>query len=251
MATNSKASLDDEVQGLLAGQNKASDTVALFNQTVKKEKVQMGFIRKVYGILTFQLTTTFAFAIVASNVPSLKEFMLLNAWLMVFAIVLSVVALYSLVCFVQFQRTVPYNYLMLLLFTLCEAYVVAYFCLGFTPSEVYQAAFMCVTLSAGLTVYACLTKSDFTLWGGFLFLATLVLIVGGVILVFFQTPFLLVIYDCLGLLLFGFYLIYDTQLIIGTKSAAYSVDDYILATMNVYLDVINIFLDMLSLIGKK
>lgn len=251
MASKSKASLDEEVQGLLAGQNKASDNVVLFNPPVKKEKVQMGFIRKVYGILTFQLVTTFAFAIIASNVQPLGAFMLANSWLMVLAIVLSIIALYSLVCFVQFQRTVPYNYLTLLAFTLCEAYVVSYFCLGFTTSQVYEAAFMCITLSAGLTVYAFFAKTDFTLWGGFLFLAGLVFIVGGVILVFFRTPFLMVIYDCLGLLLFGFYLIYDTQLILGTKAATYSVDDYIMATMNIYLDIINIFLDMLSLIGKK
>jgi len=250
MSKNSKVSLDDEVQGLLSQKNKLADTAGIFAPP-KKEKIQMGFIRKVYGILTLQIIITFSFAVLSLNSPALAAFMMTNSWLVILSLVLSLVALYSLVCFVDFQRRVPYNYLMLLLFTVCEAYIVGYFCLGFPANNVYEAAFMACALCVGLTIYACLTKTDFTLWGGFLFLAGLTFVIGGAILLIFRTPLIMVIFDCIGLILFGFYLIYDTQLIIGTKAAVYSVDDYIMATMNLYLDIINIFIDILSLVGRK
>ena len=250
MQNNSKVSLDDEVHGLLATQNKAGDTTEMFH-SLTKEKVQMGFIRKVYGILTAQILITFGFAAFAVNSPRLASFMDSNNWLVIVSLVISLVALYSLVCFVDFQRRVPYNYLTLLLFTVCEAYIIAYFCLAYSPSQVYEAGFMAAAMCIGLTIYACFTTTDFTLWGGFLFMAGLVFVIGGSIMLIFRTPLLLVIFDCIGLLLFGFYLIYDTQLILGSKSAVYSVDDYIMATMNLYLDIVNIFLDILSLVGRK
>lgn len=250
MSKDSKVSLDDEVQGLLDHQVKSRQAAEMF-APMKKEKVQIGFIRKVYGILSAQIVLTFGVAILAVNNQTLATFMLVNSWLVIVALVLSLVTLYALVCFVDFQRRVPYNYLTLFAFTACEAYIVAYFCLQFTAVQVYEAAFMAITLCVGLTIYACLTKTDFTLWGGFLFLALLVFVIGGCILTFFRAPLLMVIFDCIGLLLFGFYLIYDTQLILGTKSAMYSVDDYIMATMNLYLDLINIFLDVLSIVGRK
>lgn len=48
----------------------------------------------------------------------------------------------------------------------------------------------------------------------------------------------------IGLLVFSLFLVYDTQLIIGGKHReyAYGPDDYVIAALNVYMDVIQIFL---------
>jgi FtsH-binding integral membrane protein len=48
--------------------------------------------------------------------------------------------------------------------------------------------------------------------------------------------------------LFAGYVLYDTQLIIGNKSNKFTEEDYILAAMNLYLDIINIFLEILKLL---
>lgn len=251
MAHNSGVSIDDEIQKLLPGQESALKTDIIGGQTQSKQTKQMGFIRKVYLLLTTQLAVTFAFVIFTLNSPVLTSFMIQNTYIVVIAIILSLITLYALVCFVDFQRKVPYNFLTMAVFTTCEAYIVSYFCLSFTPGTVYMTGGMTIALCFGLTAYAFTTKSDFTLWGGFLFIAGLIFVMAGIILIFFHTPLLEVIFNCIGLLLFGFYLIYDTQLLMGNKAISYSIDDYILATMNLYLDVINIFLDMLQLFGKR
>ena len=49
---------------------------------------------------------------------------------------------------------------------------------------------------------------------------------------------------------YGYYLIYDTQLIMGGKTHSLSLDDYILGAMMIYLDIIIMFLEILKLLAK-
>ena len=69
------------------------------------------------------------------------------------------------------------------------------------------------------------------------------LICFGFFMTFFHIPYLSIIYSSLGAVLFSFYIIYDTQLIIGGKHKKYqySPDDYVFATLSLYLDIINMF----------
>ena len=60
------------------------------------------------------------------------------------------------------------------------------------------------------------------------------------------------IYAGTGALLFGGYIVYDTQLIIGGKHRnKFAIDDYVFAAINIYLDVINEFLYLLELFGDR
>ena len=61
------------------------------------------------------------------------------------------------------------------------------------------------------------------------------------------------IYCAIGVLIFSMYVVYDTQLIIGGKHKKFqfSVDDYIFAALALYLDIINLFLYILALLGNN
>ena len=54
-----------------------------------------------------------------------------------------------------------------------------------------------------------------------------------------------------GTLLFGVYLVYDTQIIMKKYGEVYTVDDYIFASIQIYLDIINLFLVILSVFGNN
>merc|ERR1712217_723668 len=59
-------------------------------------------------------------------------------------------------------------------------------------------------------------------------------------------------YNFLGVLLFNFYIVYDTQLIIGgSHKVEFTVDDYCFAALNLYLDMMNLFLCMLRILGVR
>jgi protein lifeguard len=93
------------------------------------------------------------------------------------------------------------------------------------------------------------TKTDFTTMGPYLMVVLLGLIGFGFILIFWHNPILQLVYACLGAIIFSIYLIYDTQLIIGKGQYSYSLDDAYLAAVQLYLDIINLFLFILSIIG--
>lgn len=58
-----------------------------------------------------------------------------------------------------------------------------------------------------------------------------------------------VIYSALGALLFMAFLAFDTQLIMGGKKYEIDPEDYVFAALMLYVDVIYIFLFILSLLG--
>ena len=59
-------------------------------------------------------------------------------------------------------------------------------------------------------------------------------------------------YACLGAVLFGLYLVFDTQMMLGGKHKySLSPEEYIYAALNLYIDIINIFLFILSIVQSS
>ena len=102
-------------------------------------------------------------------------------------------------------------------------------------------------------VYACQTKYDFTDKGGYLLAVLVGLIITGFVNMFIQNNVLQMICAGVGAILFSCYIVYDTQLIVGGshKKYQFSVDDYVFAAITLYLDIINLFLYLLELIGGR
>ena len=101
-----------------------------------------------------------------------------------------------------------------------------------------------------LTMFAFQTKYDFTGAGTYLFIAAIVLMLAGFLSIFFYSQIWSIIYGSFGALLFSFYLVYDTQLMLGGKHKySLSPEEYIFAALNLYLDIINIFIYVLHILG--
>jgi FtsH-binding integral membrane protein len=224
----------------------------LGNFQTKEEVTKMmrlGFIRKVYGILSLQLAITIAFMSLAF-VPEIKSFLQNNMTLFWIAMALSLVILLPLVCFKRLARGVPQNYILLLLWTLCESYMLATAVSFYDPHIVMLAGVLTLAVTTSLTVYACTTKTDFTFCGGFLFCMVTILFVWGLFSIIFG--FITnTLYCILGLLVYSIYLIYDTQLVMGKFGVEFDIDDYVFAALNIYIDIIQIFLYILQILGRK
>jgi FtsH-binding integral membrane protein len=117
------------------------------------------------------------------------------------------------------------------------------------------AAVVTSILTLGLVAFAFCSKRDFTGAGPYLFMALWCLIIYGVILASFPVlrSSVQTAYSLVGVVIFSFYVVYDVQLIIGGKHTRFrfEVDDHIFAALNVYLDIINLFIRFLQLFGKK
>lgn len=107
-------------------------------------------------------------------------------------------------------------------------------------------------ICGALTLFSFQTKWDFTAHGGILFCAGIVLFIFGILMVFLRNtfPILHLVYACVGALIFSAYLVYDTQLMMGgTHKCSISPEEYIFAALNIYMDIVNIFIYMLTILS--
>ena len=235
------ADFKDEAFELMSEENE--------NKEIER-KLRNGFIRKVYGTIFFQLLITTAVVYYVMTNESIMNYMFQNTNLIFLPLILSIGIMLILVC-TQASQQVPLNYILLIAFTLLEAFMVSFTTIYFDPISVLACAGMTMIIVFGLSMYACFTKRDMTMMGGFLLSFSLILIFLGIIGIFFRSYFYQMFLDSLGVLLMSLYLIYDTQLVIGQKKNFIEMDLYILGAMMIYLDIISLFLKILRLLGKK
>jgi FtsH-binding integral membrane protein len=212
--------------------------------------IRMGFIRKVYGILLCQLTVTMSFIALFTFEHNTKSFVLAN-WPILYGVtaVFAFIFLLVLVC-TNLRRKYPANIILLSVFTLLESVVLGSVASLYEAQEVIMAVGVTAVVTLALTIFAFQTKWDFTAFSGILFVGVIVLLCFGLLVCIIPNRVLALVYASLGALIFSAYIVVDTQMMIGGRyKYSLSPEEYIYAALNLYLDVINLFLHILSIIG--
>jgi modulator of FtsH protease len=112
------------------------------------------------------------------------------------------------------------------------------------PSVLWQATGATAAFVAGLGAYGYATRRDLSSWARTLFWALLALIVFGIVLIFVSIPHANIIYSVLGLVIFGGFTIFDFNRLRRTTMAG-----AVPIAASIFLDVFNVFLFMLRLLG--
>lgn len=213
---------------------------------ISREAIRKGFIRKVLVILALEL----AFSAVAIGVTyiegsGIRDFLINNRGILWAAVCVAFVTLIILVCKRDAVSKVPMNYILLALFNIAIAYILANIA-AYTESDVVVfAGGFTVAIVIAVALYAIFTKTDLSRKG--FFVSGLVMIALMVLLfcLCFRSRFLNIIYSGIIGLLYVFFLAYDIQRLIGTYETQYSMDEYIIASLDLYVDIIKIFLVLL------
>merc|ERR1719487_3150713 len=182
---------------------------------------------------------------------SLRVFVAVNPGIVFVALLSTIVFMCVISCNPQLGRTFPLNVWILAGFTICEAFLIGVICVNTTG--VLLAAMVTCAIVIALTAFAMVTDIDFTGYGVYLFVALIGLITVQLFAIFLQLPWLDTFAALLGAVIFSFYLVHDTQMIVDGKhnQFAISIDDYIFASLVLYLDIINLFLNLLHLLGGR
>jgi len=94
-----------------------------------------------------------------------------------------------------------------------------------------------------LATVATVTKKDFGFMGKFLFIGLILLVVASLANIFFAIPAMSLTISAIAILIFSAYILYDiSQIIHGGQT------NYVMATLTLYLDIYNIFINLLSLL---
>lgn len=215
--------------------------------------VRMGFIRKVYLILAAQLAVTTAITAAVSFSAPVRAAVAAYPGVLISAAVLSFGLLIALSCCPNVARKHPTGMLLLGAFTLCESYLVAAIAARYTPDSVLLAIGGTALVTLGLTAFAWQSKVDYTMYSGMLCSLCLALLVFGVFVALVPSALGRAVYSALAIVLFSFFIVYDTQMIIGGKhhSHRFEVDEYVFAALNLYVDIVQLFLQLLRLFGDR
>jgi FtsH-binding integral membrane protein len=227
------------------------------DEELSEESIQIsvrnGFIRKVYSILSVQLIITFG-AVFLFQIPSIKFFIFKNQSLagntLIFCSLAFLTLFLVLVCNRNLSKIVPYNYYILFAITLCESLACGIISSLYSFQIVATALALTIISTLAITFYACTTKTNFSYYRMGMFIVFSQLFMIGLIASLFRLQALYALYTLLMTIMIGIYLVYDTQLIMGKFGVGYSVDDYIFATLEIYMDIIRLFLLILRIVAK-
>ena len=95
-----------------------------------------------------------------------------------------------------------------------------------------------------MATVATVSKRDFSGMGKWLFAGVLVILLAAVANIFLQLPALQLVVSVLAIGIFSAYILYDVQQVINGGET-----NYISATLAIYLDLYNIFVNLLALLG--
>ena len=246
---NEKQEYPVEVKSHEQSNNSIDDT-----DTSIQMSVRAGFIRKVYGILSLQLLITFG-SVIFCQIKPIKYFLFKNqvlaASLLIFSSSLFIILFLILACCRGISRKVPYNYIFLFSITLCQSISCSITSSIYSFQIVATALVLTIVATVAISFYACTTKNNFSTCRIGLYVLFSQMFTIGIIAVLFRVRALNVFYTFCMTICVGIYLVYDTQLIMGKIGVGYSIDDYIFAALEIYMDIIRIFLYILKIIGSS
>eukprot|EP00930_Biecheleria_cincta_P015858 TRINITY_DN13082_c0_g3_i1.p1 TRINITY_DN13082_c0_g3~~TRINITY_DN13082_c0_g3_i1.p1 ORF type:complete len:282 (+),score=48.49 TRINITY_DN13082_c0_g3_i1:88-846(+) len=231
---------------------------------IESTAVRHGFVQKVYGILGFQLllTTAIGGTVMVSAKQLSRENPSLCMGLLVMSSVMTLAMMFVFMCCPSTMRNSPTNYILLTLFTIAEAVLVGFISAQYTKESVLMVLAVTTLVVLALTLFACQTKYDITGLMPYFVVASMVMCGFGLVL-WIASLFgaagspafhgLRLVYAVCGALLFSGFIVFDTQMIVGGKHAKYSfsIDDYCMAAINLYLDIIQLFLFLLEIFGDR
>ncbi|KAL7735650.1 hypothetical protein ACLKA6_002535 [Drosophila palustris] len=222
------------------------------NFSFDDQSIRRGFIRKVYMILMGQLLVTFGAVALFVYHEGTKLFVANHRWLVWVALGVLIVTMLCMACCEGVRRQTPTNFIFLGIFTIAQSFLLGVTATRYAPTEVLMALGLTAAVCLALTIFAMQTKIDFTMMGGILLACMVVFMIFGIVAIFFKGKIITLVYASFGALLFSVYLIYDTQLMMGgDHKYSISPEEYIFAALNLYLDIVNIFIYILTIIGAS
>ena len=214
-----------------------------------------GFMRKVYSIVAMQMVATIGVTALLMNNNDLRYFLYRNIkpFLVLFYL-LSFGVGSALVTQPQLRYQSPINFILLGIHTLLQATMVGVFSSAVGPHLVCYGTIHSLVAFLAITAYSFQPnpKYDLTPLGNLLLTSLASLTVASFLNYYAKLPLMDNLISASLAVLSATYLAHDTQKIVGGKhhKHAYSPKEYILAALNLYQDIISLFMHIVSVLQK-
>ncbi|KAF5280018.1 hypothetical protein FQA39_LY05399 [Lamprigera yunnana] len=215
------------------------------------------FITKVYLILTIQLIFTFGFTCICIFQEDANEFIKRTSnigW--VIALVVAFAIYFIFLCCEDSTRRSPLNYLLLVVMTLVFTYFTVLLSISIPKEIVFLSVGLTSCLCFSISLFASQTKIDFTKHLQLLLLLTLYILIYMPLLwiiniFWFHIEQMYLIWAYVITILFSFYLLMDTQMIMGGRRYELSPDEHVHAALVLYIDIILILWQIMRILSTR
>lgn len=201
-------------------------------------------VRRTYGLVFISVIVTVIGVAFGLTQPALMQAVARHP-------IITMIAMFApLWMAMKAHRDYPRNLVFTFLFTFIEGIWLApflYMAERSNPGVVGQAGILTLSTFGVLSLYAVVSKRDFSAWGSFFIVGLWVLIATSLLNFFFQSALASLWIAAGTVLVFSGLLVFDTWRIV--RSGQYGPDDYVPAAVNIYLDLLNLFIAIVSLLG--
>ncbi len=218
--------------------------VSLSGTLVRSGAERATLVRRTYGLVFVSIVITAIGVAFGFSQPALMEAVPQHPFIMMIAMFA------PLIMALKARHSFPQNLLLVFLFTFAEGIFLAPY-LAFaesrTPGITGQAAVLTLSTFGVLSLYAARSKRDFSAWGSFFTVGLWVLIASSLLGFFFPSTIGSLWIAAGTVLVFSGLLVFDTWRIL--RSGQFGPDDYVPAAVSIYLDLLNMFLAIMRLLG--
>ena len=209
-----------------------------YNKDSKTRKIENKFLFKIYLHFFGQIIFILLMALFGFKNKTLNSILSNNKILfIIFIIIIFILLIYPLK-YEQILKNPPYNYIYLTLFTISISYVICKILISFNSNLIEAGAILFIIQLLYLIIDSYISKNDkLDLVNSSAFMGLCLLFIGSILYFIKKVNFLNLIFIICIILLFGIYLIYDMNLILLNTRRNFEENDYILATIYLYIDI--------------
>jgi len=213
---------------------------------VRSGEERATLVRRTYGLVFVSVIVTAIGVAFGFTQPALMQAVAQHP-------IITMIAMFApLWMAMQSRHVFPKNLILTLLFTFVEGIWIApflYMAEQGSPGIVGQAGILTLSTFGVLSLYAVLSKRDFSAWGSFFIVGLWVLIATSLLNMFVGSALGSLWIAGGTVLVFSGLLVFDTWRIV--RSGAYGPDDYVPAAVTIYLDLLNLFLGIITLLSGR
>lgn len=201
-------------------------------------------VRRTYSLVFVSVLVTVFGASFGMTQPRLMQYVMQHPFI-------SMIAVFApLLMATRTRQQFPANIGFVLLFTFVEGIFLSPFLKIYgsaQPGLITEAAGLTISAFAVLTIYSFVSRRDFSAWGSFLVTGLWVLIATMFVTYFFHNETTQQWLASVTVLIFSGLLVFDTWRLRNV----YGPDDYVQAAVNIYLDLLNMFLAIIRILGGR
>ena len=209
---------------------------------------QTSAMTRVYRNMALSVLTTMIVAYVVGHNPALTELFLTGAikWVVLLAPIAMIFAFYAIL---QNTNSPALAHTLLQIFSAVMGLGLSSIFVQYNASLITSAFLGATVLFTTMATYGAVTKKDLTSWGSFLFIGLIALIIVSIINLFTGSAALDFALSGIGVIIFLGFTAYDVQKIQEMVAYDSNTNLEVMGAMSLYLDFINLFLDLLRVFG--